>query len=69
MLEEKIKRINTLYKKHKEQGLTEEEKIEQAKLRREYVDAVKGSLMGSLDTVKIQEQDGTIRPLTKKEDV
>ena len=38
----KIDRINALAHKQKSVGLTEEEKVEQAKLRREYLDAVKG---------------------------
>ena len=37
----KIDRINALAHKQKSVGLTEEEKVEQAKLRREYLDAVK----------------------------
>ena len=40
----KIDRINALAHKQKSVGLTEEEKVEQAKLRREYLDAVKGNL-------------------------
>ena len=36
-LEDKIKRINELYHKSKAEGLTEEEKAEQAALRAEYV--------------------------------
>ncbi len=43
-----VNRINELYKKSKEEGLTEEEKIEQAKLRREYIDSVKASITGQL---------------------
>ena len=45
-----IKRINELYKKSKEVGLTEEEKLEQAKLRRAYIDSVKASITGQLGT-------------------
>ncbi len=43
-----VKRINELYKKSKEVGLTNEEKEEQAKLRREYIDSVKASITGQL---------------------
>ncbi|MBO5888911.1 MAG: DUF896 domain-containing protein [Clostridia bacterium] len=43
-----IKRINELYKKQKEVGLTEEEKKEQALLRRAYIDSVKASITGQL---------------------
>lgn len=39
-----IERINFLYKKSKEEGLTEEEKIEQQKLRREYINIIKGNV-------------------------
>ncbi len=48
-----IARINELAKKQKTVGLTEEEKIEQAKLRREYIDSVLGSLRGNLDNTYV----------------
>lgn len=54
--EEKIARINYLAKKSKEQGLTDAEKQEQAKLRAEYVNAVKANLKSQLDSIKIVEQ-------------
>lgn len=54
--EEKIARINYLAKKSKEQGLTDVEKQEQAKLRAEYVNAVKANLKSQLDSIKIVEQ-------------
>ena len=44
MTEEKIHRINELYKKKKEGTLTPEEKEEQAALRAEYVQAVRNNL-------------------------
>ena len=43
-----IDRINFLAKKSREEGLTEEEKVEQAKLRRAYIDSVKANLRASL---------------------
>jgi len=50
---EQISRINELYKKQQEQGLTQEEKEEQAMLRRLYVDSVKENLMAQLKNIKI----------------
>lgn len=47
-----IARINELYKKSKEVGLTDEEKEEQAKLRRRYIDSIKGNFRAQLETVK-----------------
>ncbi len=61
-----IKRINELYKKMKEVGLTEEEKKEQAQLRSAYIAAIRADLQSSLDNISIQNEDGTITPLTKK---
>ena len=50
----KIDRINALAHKQKSVGLTEEEKVEQAKLRREYLDAVKGNLRVHLNNIDIK---------------
>lgn len=47
-----IKRINEIYKKSKEEGLNEEEKIEQEKLRRRYIDSVKSNFKAQLETVE-----------------
>ena len=47
--QKEIDRINQLAKKAKAEGLTEEEKAEQASLRRAYVDAMKASLTAQLD--------------------
>ena len=65
-LDEKIKRINELYHKQKGVGLTEEEKAEQAKLRRDYIDSVRANLKGQLDNINIQEKDGSITNLKEK---
>lgn len=53
-----IERINFLAKKSKEVGLTEEEKIEQQKLRREYIDSVVGNLRSSLDNTYVIDENG-----------
>ena len=62
-MEERIARINELYHKSQKEGLTKEEKEEQASLRREYIDSVKGSLKNQLDNVDIKEKDGSITNL------
>lgn len=66
MTEKRIARINELYHKMKEVGLTDAEKEEQAKLRREYIDAMKADLRSTLDNVSIVNPDGTIEELKKK---
>ena len=66
MTEEKMARINALYKKSKTTGLSEDEKKEQAKLRREYIDAMKADLQRSLDNIRIVNPDGSIEELKKK---
>ena len=65
-LEEKIKRINELYHKSQDVGLTDEEKEEQKRLRQEYVDSVRNNLRNQLDNINIQETDGSITNLGKK---
>ena len=66
MTEEKIKRINELARKQKSDGLTEEEKAEQFKLRREYINAYKQSLIAQLENTYILAPDGTKRKVGRK---
>lgn len=61
-----IDRINQLYHKSQSVGLTEDEKEEQARLRREYVAAIRGSLRNNLNNISIQEPDGSVTDLGKK---
>lgn len=64
--ENRIDRINELYHKSQSVGLTEEEKAEQARLRREYIEAIRTSMRANLNRISIQEADGTITDLGKK---
>lgn len=66
-MDERIRRINELYHKSQAEGLTEEEKKEQATLRREYVDSVRANLKVQLDGISIERPDGSIEKLSKKE--
>ena len=61
----RIDRINELYRKSKEEGLSVE-KMEQQILRKEYIDAIKRNLSSQLDNISIQEKDGSITDLGKK---
>lgn len=65
-MDERIARINELYHKSKGEGLTPEEKEEQAVLRREYIDSVKRNLRSQLNNINIQNEDGSITNLGKK---
>lgn len=67
MTDEKIARINALAKKSRTpEGLTAEEKEEQASLRREYIDAMKGSLKKQLDNTVVVDANGNRMPLKQK---
>lgn len=65
-MEEKIKRINELYKKSQAEGLTEEEKKEQQLLRAEYVANVRANLRGQLNNIDIKNEDGSIENMGEK---
>jgi len=62
-MEDRIKRINELYHKSQAEGLTEEEKAEQAKLRAEYVANVRANLKAQIENVTVERPDGTIESL------
>ncbi len=66
MTEEKINRINELAHKQKAEGLTEEERAEQALLRREYIDSFKRSLEAQLNNTTIVYPDGTKKKVQKQ---
>ena len=58
-----LERINQLAKKQREQGLTEEEKQEQAKLRQEYIEAFRASLKSQLDSTYVLDKNGNKLPI------
>ena len=68
MDQEKLNRINELARLSKQRPLTEEEKEEQAKLRKEYVALVHNNLRGQLQNSSIQYPDGTVKPLKSKKE-
>ncbi len=62
----KLDRINELARLSKERPLTEQEKEEQVKLRKEYVALVHNNLRGQLQNISVQYPDGTVKPLKPK---
>ena len=66
MTDEKINRINELYRKSQAEGLTEDEKKEQAILRKEYVASVKSNLRSQLNNIDMVNEDGSIENLGEK---
>ena len=66
MNESRIARINELYHKSQAEGLTAAEKEEQARLRTEYVAAIRANIRGQLDHIDMVNADGTIEYLGEK---
>ena len=64
--QEMIDRINELYLKSQDQGLTEDEKREQQELRKKYIEAIRVNMRSNLNNISIQEKDGSITDLGKK---
>ncbi len=58
MEQSRIDRINALARKAKTEGLTEAETLEREQLRREYIDAVVGSLKGELENTYVVDEKG-----------
>ncbi len=68
MTEEKIARINELYHKSKDTGLTDEELAEQKALRQEYLADIKKSIRAQMESVDVVEKDGTVVNAAKRHD-
>ena len=67
MNDNKLARINELYKKSQNQGLTAEEKQEQADLRSEYIQAIRKNLRGTLNQISLLNPAGSVTELKKKD--
>ena len=63
-----VNRINELARKARTEGLTDEEKAEQAALRRAYIDSVKDNLRAQLAGTYVQKEDGSVVKLTEVAD-
>lgn len=65
-MQETIDRINALYHKSQNEGLTEAEKEEQKNLRQKYILNVRRNLRGQLNNIDIQNEDGSVTNLGEK---
>ena len=66
MTQEKIQRINELYRKSQAEGLSEAEKKEQDLLRKEYIANVKKNLSNQLNNIEMVNDDGSVENLGEK---
>ena len=66
MTQEKIQRINELYRKSPAEGLSEAEKKEQDLLRKEYIANVKKNLRNQLNNIDMVNDDGSVENLGEK---
>ena len=64
----KIERINELAKIKRERPLTEEEDVERKALYKEYLEGFRANTEAVLQSIRIQEKDGSLTPLQKKTD-
>ena len=63
----KLNRINELARLAKERELTAEELRERDQLRKEYIADWRASTIATLESIRIQNPDGSLEPLRKKE--
>ena len=66
MTQEKIQRINELYRKSQAEGLSEAEKKEQDLLRKEDIANVKKNLRNQLNNIDMVNDDGSVENLGEK---
>ena len=66
-MSERTDRLNELARKEKSEGLTDEEKKEQQRLREEFRVAFRKNFMAQLENTYIETPEGDIRKLKKTE--
>ncbi len=64
--QEQIDRINVLARKAKTEGLTEEEKAERDALRKAYIEAFRESTRAAVESLYIQQEDGSYQQVQQK---
>ncbi|MFA9465786.1 MAG: DUF896 domain-containing protein [Velocimicrobium sp.] len=67
MKDSQIERINELARKSKKEGLTEQERIEQANLRSQYIQSIRSNLRGQLNNISLLNPDGSVTDLAQKD--
>ena len=66
MTQELLDRINFLARKSRSEGLTEDEKSEQAVLRQQYIKEFRQGMENTLSNVYIMDKDGNKKKVEKK---
>ena len=66
MIQEKMDRISELTRMSRERELTEAEKTERQALREEYLAEWRRGTIETLESLRIENPDGTVVPLKKK---
>ena len=67
MEQEQIARINDLARKSRTAGLTEAEALEQQRLRAQYLREFRANMEQTLQSVLVEQEDGSRLPLQKKQ--
>ena len=67
MEHEQIARINELARKKRTVGLTPEETGEQQRLRTQYLREFRANMEQTLQSVRVEQTDGSYEPLQKKQ--
>ena len=67
MIQKKLNRINELAKLQKQRELTAEEKDEQARLRKEYIEEWRAGVVQVLENTYFVDEKGNKRKLQKKQ--
>ncbi len=65
-MEKLIERINELARKSRGEGLTEEEKAEQAQLRQRYIQAFRQGFANTMENVYIMDEQGNKKKVEKR---
>ncbi len=61
-----MERINELARKKKAEGLSEEELLEQSRLRTQYLQEFRAGMQATLEQIWIENEDGVYEKLQRK---